>query len=107
MRILRAAGAGLSEMRSFFPRLLGIFRQLFNEVIGFVFFALALFFAFGANGLFESLKAFQAAADAEARSAAFRSAALAALPVAVLAWFGISNFMRARAISRKAAEKDS
>jgi len=101
MRILRAAGAGLSEMRSFFPRLLGIFRQLFNEVIGFVFFALALFFAFGANGLFESMRALET--DPEA----FGRMVMAGIVVLMLVWFGFSNFRRARAISRKAAENDS
>jgi len=101
MRIFEAASAGFGEMRSFVPRLLGLFRQLFNEVIGFVFFALALFFAFGANGLFESMRVLDTDPDA------FGRMALAGVVVAMLTWFGISNFRRARAISRKAAEDDS
>jgi len=101
MRIFEAATAGLGEMRSFVPRLLGLLRQLFNEVIGFVFFALALFFAFGANGLFESMRVLDS--DPEA----FGRMILAGIVVLMLVWFGFSNFRRARVISRKAAEDDS
>ena len=57
MKLLDATGAGLKETLSFFPRLIGIFQQLWNEVIGFVFFAMALFFTFNANGVVESFQA--------------------------------------------------
>ena len=101
MRILEAASAGLAEVRTFVPRLLGIFRQLFNEVIGFVFFALALFFAFGANGLVESARALET--DPEA----FGRMLLSGAVVLLLSWFGFSNFRRARKISRDVVGNDS
>lgn len=95
MKILDAAGAGLKETMSFFPRLLGIFQQLWNEVIGFVFFALALFFTFNANGVVESYKKLESDPDALIKLA------LAGLVAAMCFYFGYSSFRRAKKIQRE------
>ena len=95
MKILDAAGAGLKETMAFFPRLLGIFQQLWNEVIGFLFFALALFFTFNANGVVESFKKLENDPDA-----AFKLA-LAGFVAAMCFWFGYSSFRRAKRIQRE------
>lgn len=100
MRIFDALGAGLGEMRSFVPRLLGIFRQLFNEVIGFVFFAIALFFAFSANGLVQSARAL------DEDPSALGKMLLAGFFFFLFAWFGFSNFRRARRIQRDLSAED-
>jgi hypothetical protein len=95
MKILNAAGAGLKETLSFFPRLLGIFQQLWNEVIGFVFFALTLFFTFNANGVVESYKALGTDPDAAVKLA------LAGFVAGMCFWFGYSSFRRAKRIQRQ------
>ena len=51
MRLFRAAAAGWQAIRAFVPRLLTLGRQLFNEVMGMFFLALAMFFTIGAHGL--------------------------------------------------------
>ena len=95
MKILDAAGAGLKETLSFFPRLLGILQQLWNEVIGFLFFALALFFTFNANGVVESYKALETDPDALIKLS------LAGIVAAMCFWFGYSSFRRAKKIQRE------
>ena len=87
-------------MRSFVPRLLGIFRQLFNEVIGFVFFAIALFFTFSANGLVQSARALGEDPSALGKMA------LAGIFVVMFTWFGFTNFRRARKISREISAEE-
>ena len=95
MKILDAAGAGLKETLAFFPRLLGILQQLWNEVIGFVFFALALFFTFNANGVVESFRKLEHDPDAMVKLA------LAGFVAAMCAYFGWSSFRRAKRIQRE------
>ncbi len=95
MKILHAAGAGLKETLSFFPRLIGIFQQLWNEVIGFVFFALALFFTFNANGVVESYRALESDPDALIKLALAGGVAIMCF------YFGYSSFRRAKKIQRE------
>lgn len=99
MKILNAAGAGLKETLAFFPRLLGILQQLWNEVIGFIFFALALFFTFNANGVVESFKALEKDPDAMVKLA------LAGFVAAMCLYFGYSSFRRAKRIQREQASR--
>lgn len=100
MRIFDAFGAGWTEVKAFVPRLLGLLRQLFNEVLGFVFFALAFFFTFSANGLVESARALDQNPDA------FMKMVAASVFVGMFGWFGYSNFRRARRISREVSAQD-
>jgi hypothetical protein len=95
MKILDAAGAGLRETLSFFPRLLGILQQLWNEIIGFLFFALALFFTFNANGVVESFRALENDPDAAVKLG------LAGFVAAMCFYFGFSSFRRAKQIQRQ------
>jgi hypothetical protein len=99
MKILRAAEAGLKETLSFFPRLIGILHQLWNEVVGFIFFALALFFTFNANGVVESFKALEKDPDAMVKLA------LAGFVAAMCFYFGYSSFRRAKRIQREQASR--
>jgi hypothetical protein len=99
MKILNAAEAGLKETLAFFPRLIGILQQLWNEVIGFIFFALALFFTFNANGVVESFKALEKDPDAMVKLA------LAAFVAAMCFYFGYTSFRRAKRIQREHASR--
>ena len=99
MKLLDAAGAGLKETLSFFPRLIGIFQQLWNEVIGFVFFAMALFFTFNANGVVESFRALDRDPDAAVKLG------LAGFVAAMCFYFGWSSFRRAKRIQRQHASR--
>ena len=95
MRLWNAISAGAAEAGRFLPRLLGIARELFHEVIGFVFFALALFFALGAHGLVQSFRNLDQSPDELPRLL------LAAFFVLLFAGFGFSSFRRARRIARR------
>jgi hypothetical protein len=94
MKLLKALAAGVQESTAFFPRLLGILRQLWNEVMGFIFFALALFFTFNANGVVQSLQALKTDPDAVPKLL------LAGLFAGMFAWFGYTSFRRARKLQR-------
>ena len=54
MQVMRAVAAGVYEVRKFLPKLWRMAQELFHEVMGFVFFALTLFFIFGRQGLIRS-----------------------------------------------------
>ncbi|MCB9382982.1 MAG: hypothetical protein H6509_00085 [Bryobacterales bacterium] len=94
MKILDALGAGFKETLAFFPRLLSILHQLWNEIIGFLFFALALFFMFNANGVVESFNGLEQDPDAAVKLA------LAGFVAAMCFYFGWSSFRRAKKIQR-------
>lgn len=95
MRILKAAGAGLGAVRDFIPRIWAIVRQVFNEIMGMVFFAIAIFFAVGAHGLVQSYMALEENPDD------FPKVVLLLLVVLMFIGFGVSSFRRARKLSRE------
>lgn len=90
--------AGWKETLSFVPRLLLILRQLWLEVMGFVFFTLALFFAISANGLLQSWQQMETDPEALPRFL------LALAFVLLFSWFGWSSFRRAK---RATADRDA
>ncbi len=94
MRIIRATAAGFSEVKKFIPRLWGIARELFHEVMGFIFLALALFFTVGRAGLINAIQNIDKNPDS------FPQLVLVALFVLMFGGFGISSFLRARRISK-------
>ena len=94
MQLMRAIAAGVHEIQKFLPQLLGMARELFHEVMGFVFFALTLFFIFGGQGLVRSYQALGNDPDAGARLV------VVALFVVMFGGFGISSFRRARRIAK-------
>ena len=94
MKFLRAASAGWNEILNFVPRLWALARQLFNEVMGMVFLALAVFLIFGAQGLIHTYR------QLEERPDTFWQLLALCGMVLVLGWFGVSSFLRARKISR-------
>ncbi|MCS6951841.1 MAG: hypothetical protein RMK57_02070 [Bryobacterales bacterium] len=73
------------------PGVLKPLRALWNEVIGFLFLALA---AIPIPGTIRSWREF-----AETGEGLFR-VVLSAIFILIMAWFGISSFLRARKISR-------
>ncbi len=93
-RITKALGAGWQEMGRFVPRLLSILRQLWLEVIGFVFFALAFFFVMSANGVVQSFQRLDTNPDA------LPKLLLALSFTAMFGWFGWSSFRRAKRTSK-------
>ena len=95
MKILDAAGAGFKETLSFFPRLFGILRQLGNEIVGFLFIALALWCTFNPGGVVHSYRALES--DPEAAS----KLALAGFFALMCFYFGWSSFRRAKRIQRE------
>ena len=94
MRLMHAVAAGVHEIKKFLPQLLGMAKELFHEVMGFVFFALTLFFVFGGQGLIRSYQALGADPDAGARLI------LVGLFVVMFGGFGFSSFRRARRIAK-------
>ena len=95
MKILRAASAGWGEVLNFVPKLWALARQLFNEVMGMVFLALAVFLIFGAQGLIHTYRQLDERPDS-----LWQLLALCGM-VLLLGWFGVSSFLRARKISRQ------
>ena len=94
MKLLRAASAGFAEIRGFLPKLWGLARQLFNEIMGMVFLALAVFFTVGAHGLVHTYRELDENPDQ------FTTFLVLAFFVLMFATFGVSSFLRARRIAR-------
>jgi hypothetical protein len=94
MKILRAASAGWGEILNFVPKLWALARQLFNEVMGMIFLALAVFLIFGAQGLIHTFR------QLEERPGSFWQLLALSGMVLLLGWFGVSSFLRARKIAR-------
>lgn len=94
MKFLRAASAGFSEVLNFVPRLWALARQLFNEVMGMLFLALAVFLIFGAQGLIHTYR------QLDERPDSFWQLLALGVMILMLGWFGVSSFLRARKISR-------
>ncbi len=94
MKVLKAASAGLAEVRSFLPKLWGLARQLFNEIMGMVFLSLAVFFTIGAHGLVHTYRELDRSPDK------FTTFLVLSGFVLMFTMFGVSSFMRARRISR-------
>lgn len=95
MKIFQAASAGWAEVQNFLPKIWALARQLGNEVVGMMFLALALFFLFGAHGVIETYRQLDESPDLAIQLFLGIGAVL------VLAWFGVSSFMRAKKISRE------
>jgi len=91
---MRAAEAAFGEFRKFVPRIWGLARELFHEVTGFVFLALALWFMLGNQGLVRTLQSLDEKPDS------MPQLLVVLLFVLMFGGFGISSFLRARRISR-------
>jgi hypothetical protein len=96
MELMRAAGAAFGEFRKVVPKFWRIARELFHEVTGFVFLALALWFIVGNQGLVGSIRSLSK--ESGMRQILEFLAVLAF--VLMLGGFGISSFLRARRLSR-------
>lgn len=95
MRIVKAWAAGVTEFKKFLPRLLAIASELFHEVMGFVFFALALWLAFAPHGLKQSY--LELGENPEGLPAFLGSL----LFVLLFGAFGVSSFRRARRVAKR------
>lgn len=93
MKVLKAASAGFAEVRSFLPKLWGLARQLFNEIMGMVFLALAIFFTVGAHGLVHTYRELDDNPDQ------FKTFLVLSVFVLMFTGFGVSSFLRARRIA--------
>jgi hypothetical protein len=91
MKIVAAAG---DEVRKFIPKVWRLVQELFQEVTGFIFVALAFFFTFGAGGLLHSYSRMDGGVEGMMRFG------LVAVFVLMSGGFGVSCFLRARRISR-------
>jgi hypothetical protein len=94
MPVMRIAAAAGDEIRKFVPKVWRLARELFQEVTGFIFMALALLFTFGAGGLLHSFRQMDGGVDSVVR------VAFVAGFVVMMGGFGVSCFLRARRISR-------
>jgi hypothetical protein len=94
MQLMRAAEAAYGEFRKLIPRVWRLARELFHEVMGFVFLALALWFILGNQGLIRTLQSLQEKPDS------MPQLLVVLLFVLMFGGFGISSFLRARRISR-------
>ncbi|MYA80564.1 MAG: hypothetical protein F4X39_08575 [Acidobacteriia bacterium] len=97
MPVTRWGGLGalaLQEARKFGVKLLQVGRELFHQIVGFIFIAFALLATFGAGGLIPTYQ------QMDRDPANFwRVVALAAF-VIIFGGFGVSSFRRARRVSR-------
>jgi hypothetical protein len=94
MDLMRAAGAAFGEFAKLIPRVWRIARELFHEVTGFVFLALAVWFILGNQGLIRTLQSLEEKPDS------MPQLLVVLLFVLMFGGFGISSFLRARRISR-------
>ena len=94
MQVMRALAARVHEFRKFVPKLWRMARELFHEVMGFVFLALALFFTVGRQGLVRTYQ------DLESEPGGWGRLLLVGFFVLLFGGFGVSSFLRARRISR-------
>jgi hypothetical protein len=94
MELVRAAGAAFGEFSKLIPRVWRLARELFHEVTGFVFLALALWFILGNQGLLRTLQSLEEKPDS------MPQLLIVLLFVLLFGGFGISSFLRARRISR-------
>ena len=94
MQVMRAVAAGVYEVRKFLPKLWRMAQELFHEVMGFVFFALTLFFIFGRQGLIRTYQ------DLGSEPGAWGRLLVVGFFVLLFGGFGVSSFLRARRISR-------
>ena len=99
MRVLKAASAGLAEVRNFLPRLWTLTRQLFNEVMGLVFIALSLFFLVGAHGFIQVFRRLEEHPDE------FPKLLFSGFFFLMFAAFAVSSFLRARKLSRSSRQE--
>ena len=98
MQVMRAVVAGVYEVRKFLPKLWRMAQELFHEVMGFVFFALTLFFIFGRQGLIRSYQ------DLESEPGGWGRLLVVGFFVLLFGGFGMSSFLRAKRISRRGRE---
>ncbi len=94
MQLIRALSAGWFEIHKFGPKLWRLARELFHEVMGFIFLSLTLFFIIGRQGLYRTYQSLDGDPDAMARLI------LVTAFVLVFGGFGISSFRRAKRVSR-------
>jgi len=99
MRLWNAITAAGTEAGRFLPRLWSLATELFHEVIGFVFFALAVFFLVGAHGAVQSFRSLGESPD---ELPGFLASMFFVL---LFAGFGVSSFRRARRGSRRRREQ--
>ena len=92
--VTRLLAIAASEVKKFIPKLWGIARELFHEVMGFIFMAFALFFTFGSAGLISTYQKMDTDPNGVIRLI------LVGGFVVALAGFGVSSFLRAKRISR-------
>jgi hypothetical protein len=94
MQLMRAAEAAFGEFRKLVPQVWRLARELFHEVMGFIFLALALWFTLGSQGLVRTIQTLDNNPDGVPQLL------VVLLFVVMFGGFGISSFLRARRISR-------
>ena len=95
MKAAKALGAAIDAVRSMVPRFLSIARELWHEIIGFLFFAFSLFFAVGPVGF---VQVYRNNPEDTGRLLVSGAGAL------LFAWFGFDSFRRAKRLARQREE---
>ena len=93
-----SARHGREFIRHIVPAVIKPLHALWNELIGFVFLCFAAIFGFRTLGYVRQY--LQAAAAQPAARDVLARALLTGLCALVMAWFGVTSFLRARKISR-------
>ena len=94
---MRALGVAFGEFGKVIPKFWRLARELFHEVTGFLFLALALWFVLGNQGLIHSIRSLSQESSGPRQFMEFLAVLVFVLG---LAGFGISSFLRARRVSR-------
>ncbi len=95
MQLMRAVSVAVQEFRKLIPKLWRLARELFHEVMGFIFLAISVFFIVGRQGLIRTYQNLDENPDS------FPGLLVVLAFVLVFGFFGITSFIRARRISRK------
>ena len=94
MPVAKVASVALQEARKFGSKLWQVTRELWHQIIGFIFVSFAIMATFGAGGLIPTYQRMDRDPDN-----LWRVVALLVF-IVIFAGFGISSFRRARRVSR-------
>lgn len=98
MAISRLFGAVAAGARGFFSNIWRTAKELFHEITGFFFYAVAVWFLLGNSGVVSTYR--RLGGDVERQGDAVLQLAVVGGLALMFAWFGFSSFRRAKHVHR-------